>query len=249
VQARCQKWIFVQVYRGPASRPPLTSPGRGIGIEAGVEDRNLRPVVAKSPSTRHDSVLTPFSTETVIDEDPTLPSRNTHDISGSADRYETLVELLEHQTKQAAADRERELAMEELRLVRDRTSTPYWLAGILLLVTAWLWLFPPAILRTDPPPPQPIEREESALRFAIYLQAQRLKAFHMEEGEYPTELEAAGPPLPGVQYLRLAPQLYQLTAATERLLLTYRSDLPLSEFVASGAEVLDVVEPEPEAQP
>jgi hypothetical protein len=184
----------------------------------------------------------------VIDEDPTSVSRNTHDISGSADRYETLVELLEHQTKQAAADRERELALEQARLRRDRPSAPYWLAGILLLVLAWLWIFPPAVLRTDPPPPQPVEREESALRFAIYLQAQRLEAYHRETGEYPRALETAGPALPGMRYLRLAPQLYQLTGETERLILTYRSDLPLSEFVGSGAEVLDGPRREPAAE-
>lgn len=175
----------------------------------------------------------------MIDEDPTLASRNAHDVSGSADRYETLVELLEHENRQAAADRERERELEQLRLRRDRSGVPYWVAGVLLLLTAWLWLFPPAILRLDPPTPQPIEREESALRFAIYLQAQRLEGYHQEVGEYPLQLEEAGPALPGMRYLRLAPQLYQLTAGTDRLVLTYRSDLPLSEFLGSGVEVLD----------
>lgn len=175
----------------------------------------------------------------MIDEDPTIDPRNIHDVSGSGDRYETLVELLEQESRQAAADRERELQLEQLRLRRDRSSTPYWVAASLLLITAWLWLWPPAILRLDPPPPQPIEREESALRFAIYLQAQRLKSYRQEEGEYPLRLEEAGPPLPAMRYLRLAPQLYQLSAGTDRIILTYRSDLPLSEFVGSGAQVLD----------
>lgn len=175
----------------------------------------------------------------MIDEDATIDSRNTHDVSGSGDRYQTLVELLEHENRQAAADRERELKLEQLRLRRDRGSTPYWVAGILLLVTAWLWLWPPALLRLNPPAPQPIEREESALRFAIYLQAQRLKSYRDETGEYPLRLEDAGPALPAMQYVRLAPQLYQLNAGTDRVMLTYRSDLPLSEFVGSGADVLE----------
>lgn len=171
-------------------------------------------------------------------EDPTTAPPDTHDVSGAGDRYETLVELLEHQNRQAAADRDRELELEQLRLRQDRPRTPLWLVGVLLLLTAWLWLFPPSFLRLDPPPPQPIEREESAVRFAIYLQAQRLKAYHQETGTYPERLEEAGPPLPRMRYIRLAPQLYQLTGATDRLVLTYRSDLPLDEFVGSGADIL-----------
>jgi hypothetical protein len=47
-----------------------------------------------------------------------------------------------------------------------------------------------------------------------------------------------------MEYVKLTDALYQLTGKTERVVLTYRSDLPLREFVGSGAEVLDDRPPE-----
>lgn len=167
-------------------------------------------------------------------------SSNSHDITGSGDRYETLLEVLEHQKSQAARDRELEEA--ERQFSKEQQGGPYWLVVVLLVITAWLWIFPPAFLRMDPPPPQPIEQEEAALRFTMYLQAQRIKAFRQETGRLPDSLEAAGPPLPGMRYTVLHTDLYQLTGATDRVTLTYRSDLPLQEFVGSGADVVDVDE-------
>jgi hypothetical protein len=91
----------------------------------------------------------------------------------------------------------------------------------------------------DPPPPQPLAQEEAALRFTMYVQAQRIKAYQEEHGQLPGTLDEAGPPLPGMRYTVLHPDLYQLTGQTDRLTLTYRSDLPLQEFVGSGADVIN----------
>ena len=170
--------------------------------------------------------------------DPSNPTpKNTHDVSGAGDRYEALVELLEHQASQS--ERDRALELDQLRRRREkRGGKPFLLVGVLLLLTGWLWIWPPAFLRMDPPPPQPLEQEEAAVRFAMYVQAQRIAAYRNETGSYPERLEEAGPPLPGMQYTRLAEGLYQLTAETDRLALTYRSDLPLDDFVGSGASVL-----------
>ena len=160
-----------------------------------------------------------------------------HQISGGGDRYEALLEVLEHEKTQAARAR----ALEEAERQKQKEQRgPYWPVFVLLAITAWLWLFPPAFLSMDPPPPQPVEQEEAALRFTMYLQAQRIKAFRLAEGRLPETLEEAGEPLPGMRYTRLHADLYQLTGATDRVTLTYRSDLPLDEFVGSGADVVDV---------
>lgn len=172
----------------------------------------------------------------MIDE-PTPQRRDTHDISESGDRYEALVDVLEHQKSQEA--RSREYEERERRRRQERRRQPYWLVGVLLAITAWLWLFPPSFLRTDPPPPQPIEEEEAALRFVMYVQAQRIKAYRQETGAYPERLEEAGPPLPSMTYARLGRDLYQLTGSTDRLTLTYSSDLPLEDFIGSGADAID----------
>ena len=170
-------------------------------------------------------------------KDQNPPSGDAHDISGAGDRYEALLDVLEHQRTQKEQDEAREVA--ERRRRQDERRRPYWLVGVLLLITAWLWLFPPSSLRVDPPEPQPIQQEEEALRFAMYVQAQRIRAFRADNGRLPDRLEEAGPPLPGMRYTVLADGLYQLTGETDRLTLTYQSDLPLEEFLGTGEDVVD----------
>ena len=159
----------------------------------------------------------------------TPSSGDSHDVTDSGDRYEALLEVLETQKAQAARDRARESARGT-----GRRSGPVLLVGVLLAIAAWLWLFPPAALRVEPPPPQPIAEAETVLRHVMYLQARRIEAFRNETGRYPDALEEVGPPLPGMQYTRLQEGLYQLTGSTDRLTLTYRSDLPLDDFGSSA---------------
>ncbi|MGK7312022.1 MAG: hypothetical protein ACN0LA_07245 [Candidatus Longimicrobiales bacterium M2_2A_002] len=170
---------------------------------------------------------------------PESSSSSGHDISGGGDRYETLLEVLEHEKTQAARSSALEAAERQKRAGRR---TPYWPVAVLLAITAWLWIFPPAFLRLDPPPPQPVGQEEAVLRFTVYVQAQRIKAFRQANGRLPETLEEVGEPLPDVRYTVLQPGLYQLTGSTGRVTVTYRSDLPLEEFVGSGADVLGAVE-------
>lgn len=172
-----------------------------------------------------------------MSDDRTERPQHAHDISGAGDRYEALVEVLQHQESQAERDRERE--SEELRRRLERDGPPWWPVAVLVVVAAWLWLLPPGFLRIDPPEPQPIEQEDASLRFVMYVQAQRIKAYREETGRYPARLEDAGPPLPSMRYTRLSDDLYQLTGETDRLTLTYVSDLPLEDFVGPGAYVID----------
>lgn len=169
---------------------------------------------------------------------PSSGSSDGHAITGSGDRYEALLDVLEHEKTQAARDRALEEAERQKR--KRKQGGPYWLVAVLLAISAWLWLFPPAILRLDPPAPQPVAEEEAALRFTMYVQAQRIGAFRQENGRLPETLDEAGPPLPHMEYTILNSGLYQLTGATERVTLTYRSDLPLPDFVGSGVDVVDV---------
>jgi len=150
-----------------------------------------------------------------------------HDVTGSAGRYDLLQEVLERQQAQQKQDEERESA----RLVSSGgRRAPLWLLPLLVAIAAWLWLVPPTVLRVDAAPAQPIEEEEAALRFVMHAQALRIEEFRQQTGRFPGSLAEAGPPLPGVHYTRLQDELYQLTGSTDRLTLTYRSDLPLEEF-------------------
>ena len=156
-------------------------------------------------------------------------------VEGGAARYEALLHVLEQQNEQAEEARTR--APERRGAGRGRTGmVVVWL---LALVSAWLWLFPPGWVGVDRPEPVPVEREEAALRFTMYVQAQRIKAFQQRTGRLPDRLEEAGPPLPGMSYRLLDPSTYELEGATDRVRLSYRSDTALGEFVGPGADVLD----------
>ena len=151
-------------------------------------------------------------------------------VHGGGDRYEALLAVLEQQ-----ADR----AQQEVRTQRG-TAVPA--APIVLLVlfvlTVWVWVMPPAWLVPPPPAPVPVEQEEAALRFGIYLQAQRIRAFELAHGALPESLAEAGPSLPAMRYVIVEDGVYELAASTDRVRLTYRSTEPLREWVGSGAELM-----------
>lgn len=155
-----------------------------------------------------------------------------HDVTGNGGRYDLLQEVLERQQAQQEQDEQQEAA----RLVSSGgRRAPLWLLPLLVAVAGWLWLVPPTVLRIDAAPAQPLEEEEAALRFVMHAQALRIEEFRQRTGRFPGFLGEAGPPLPGLSYTRLQDDLYQLTGSTDRLTLTYRSDLPLDDFAPTAA--------------
>lgn len=151
-------------------------------------------------------------------------------VHGGVDRYEALLQVLEQQAERASQDdrprRPSVLRLEAILLVA------------LVLITVWLWVLPPAWLIPTPVPPVPIAEEAAGLRFAIYLQAQRIRAYELANGGLPESLEDAGPAIAGMQYRVVEHGVYELTGTTERVRLTYRSAEPLREWVGAGAEIM-----------
>lgn len=156
-------------------------------------------------------------------------SRRAGPVQGGADRYEALLEVLEQQAAR----------------VPDEDGPPPGRRGrsvavaVLAVITAWLWLMPPTWLVPPAPPPRPLAEEEAALRFTMYLQAQRIRVYELEHGELPATLTDAGEPAEGLSYDVLAPGLYELVGTTDRLRLTYRSDEPLRDWATGGAPLVD----------
>ena len=151
-------------------------------------------------------------------------------VQGGPERYEALLAVLEQQAQRAAHDQP----------VRSRPRP--WgsvLLVVLVGVTVWLWVLPPAWLIAPAPEPPPIEEEAAALRFTMYLQAQRIKAFQLRTGRLPEALAEAGQEMPGMGYRVLEDEVYELTGATDRVRLTYRSSEPLGEWVGPGADVVN----------
>lgn len=168
---------------------------------------------------------------------PPSVRREPSNITGGGDRYAALAEILEQAEANASRAREVE-EREAAQRARRESVVPVWLVVVLALAAAWLWLTPPTVLRADPVPPQPLEREEAALRLAMYVQVQRIRAFERERERLPETLAEAGPPLPAMEYHRLTDGLFQLNGTTDRIRLTYRSDLPLDELITAGAGIM-----------
>lgn len=163
-------------------------------------------------------------------------SRRASEVRGSADRYETLLEVLEAQAARSESE--------------DRTSRPSGAGGgaprlklaallVLIAVTVWLWVLPPPWLIAPAPAGPSAAEQEAGLRFGVYLQAQRIRVYELEHGVLPRTLDAAGPTIPGLTYELVGEGVYELTGETDRVRVTYRSDEPLREWVDSGADVLD----------
>lgn len=163
-------------------------------------------------------------------------SRRSREVRGTADRYETLLEVLEAQAARAEAE--------------DGASSASGVSGAahrlkvvallgLIVVTVWLWVLPPPWLIPPAPAGPSAAEQEAGLRFGVYLQAQRIRVYELEHGVLPRTLDAAGPTIPGVTYEVVGDGVYELTGETDRVRVTYRSDEPLREWVGSGAYVLD----------
>lgn len=153
------------------------------------------------------------------------PGHRPHGVHGGGDRYEALLDVLEQQA---------DLARRGDPSGRGSGRGARMLVIALAVITAWVWILPPRWLVPVPPPAQTVAEEDAALRFAVYVQAQRIRAYQLERGFLPESLDEAGDPLPGLRYMVLGPGLYELTASTDRQRLTYRSDEPLREWVGPG---------------
>lgn len=163
-------------------------------------------------------------------------NRRAAPVRGAADRYETLLEVLEEQAARVEAD-DRATNGGGRGSGTDRLKLAALLA--LIVVTVWLWVLPPSWLIPSPPAGPSVAEQEAGLRFGVYLQAQRIRAYELEHGSLPETLEDAGPSIPGVSYAVLGSGFYELTGETDRARVTYRSNQPLREWVGAGATVLD----------
>lgn len=150
---------------------------------------------------------------------------------GGTDRYEALLEVMEQEVEKVRGEG-------ALGAV-SRTEGKIRLVVVTLLIAAlglvqWKgdeWLGPEPI-----PPPSAMELEQS-LRAAMYLQAQRIKAFSMQNGRLPDTLDEAGQPMPGMQYAKLGNGTYQLMGENRGVSLTYRSDQPAAQLLGAGEEL------------
>jgi hypothetical protein len=127
---------------------------------------------------------------------------------------------------------------EEAAQKKDRRKEPKWMLplGLNLAVLAlYLLIAPPAWITVNPiTAPDSVSQSES-LRIAVFLQVKRIEAYTLVHGELPPTLDAAGSPMPGVEYLPQGSGRYQLTATAGDQVLMYDSIESVDDFIGASA--------------
>lgn len=149
-----------------------------------------------------------------------------------------------------ARDIERSRTERKARQERDRRSRSVF--GLMILIlSAWVWLLPPAWLVPDAPPAASTGRAVEELQLALYLQSQVLAGYHENVGRLPRELSDAGEVVPGLRYIRTSPAEFILAglAGSEEVsfhsgertatALRFQAAGILSEIEARAADRLD----------
>lgn len=103
---------------------------------------------------------------------------------------------------------------------------PKWMLplGINLGVFAvYLLGFGPDWVVIDPIEPPPVEEQIEGARLALWLQANRIQGYLMQNGRLPTTLEDAGSPVPGAEYTVTGRDSFTLTFSVGDETLVYDS--------------------------
>ena len=120
----------------------------------------------------------------------------------------------------------------------QRKKEPKWMLplGLNLAVLAlYLLIAPPAWITLNPITAPDSVRQNESLRVAMFLQVKRIEAYMLVHGELPPNLDAAGSPMPGVEYLPRGDGRYQLTATAGDQALMYDSIESVDDFIGASA--------------
>lgn len=153
-----------------------------------------------------------------------------HRISRIEDRQRLLAETLVQVEAQEAQYR---LPME------PEERQPVWkpVAAFLLFVVAGaLALFPPALLRGPQTATVSAGELDRGIKAALYLQAQQVEAYRVEQGHLPTSLSQLSVRLPDMEYVRSNSRTFQLVARRpDGRRIVYDSAVPAPGFAALAA--------------
>jgi hypothetical protein len=112
--------------------------------------------------------------------------------------------------------------------------------GIATLAFFYIFFASPPWLDPQPIEPPSAEAEGAALRFTMYIQAQKIEMYRQENGRLPETLEEAGPTKPGISYVRRGTEGYELIGESDQAIIQYSSNQSLQEFLGDAEDfVLD----------
>jgi hypothetical protein len=153
------------------------------------------------------------------------------------------LELLTSALQDAVKDRQQtDAEARNARRDREKRRNPAYAWATVLVggaLLAYLWTARPAwVFVTAEAPAMTAEEEEATLRFALYLERNRIDAFQQREGRLPTSLDEAGPVETGVDYLREGSS-FALEGRRGALQLRLSAAMDSDSFLGSSLQFLD----------
>ena len=148
-------------------------------------------------------------------------------VSSRSDVSRLVSEALEDQ---AARVRRQEVAS---KLARPRRSVAGPAAALLLGMTAWIWVAPPAFIRPEPLPEIPQEALDAGLRMDLYVASLRIEAYRDSVGQLPATLGAVldSVEADGLVYDQLGGGVFRLTGVRGEVAVVHSSDRPARDLV------------------
>lgn len=101
----------------------------------------------------------------------------------------------------------------------------------LLAANVYLWAGQPEWLTWHEPPAPSIDYYQNSYKVAVWLQRQRIEEYRHEKRELPKVARQAGPPVRGVRYTPLAPDVYMLEAGKGLRMVVYTSRDSIAAFM------------------
>ena len=173
----------------------------------------------------------------MTDGRPTRSGDFTSEVSDESQRARAVSDFLQDQNERQQRALKRKVRQRRFKKARRIVVGATWIG------VAYIWVGTPGWLTVDPPPVPTVADESSALRFNLYLQAQRVEAYRTERGRLPYVLDEAGPRFRGMEYRRRDNRHYLITGRTDRIELQYYSRESALVFVGEAASLAESPSP------
>lgn len=82
------------------------------------------------------------------------------------------------------------------------------------------------------------QRRDANVRFAMFLLAQRVRAYRKTNGSLPTSLAAMGESMPGVSLRVVSDSVFELTASEKGRAVVYRSNASINAFLGEAPKYI-----------
>lgn len=175
----------------------------------------------------------------LTDTDEALaPGAERPKLSEAQEREAVIAALLRHDAEKAEVEEIRVRLLER----RQRIGALHIVLILLSIVALWFWTLPPTAFRVPASPVPSLAEEEASLQLVIYLQAQKVEQYRLQEGRTPRVIEDAGPVFQGVDYIRLTDRHFRIQGRTARVTASYSSSDPPGDLWAKIGSILDVAE-------